>query len=69
MKLHVLFVTAASVAVATSALAATNLNSSKSNVYKMISSVYTEAACLEAGGKIETKDGKKVCSLPPQAAQ
>lgn len=44
--------------------AATNLNSSKSNIYKPIANADDEAACVKAGGKVETKDGKKVCALP-----
>lgn len=48
--------------------AATNLNSSRSNIYKLISNTDDEAACVKAGGKVETKDGKKVCALPAATA-
>ena len=43
--------------------AASNLNSSRSNIYK-ITNADDEAACKTAGGKVETKDGQKVCSVP-----
>lgn len=48
--------------------AATNLNSSKSNIYKPIATTDDEAACVKAGGKVEAKDGKKVCALPAPPA-
>lgn len=50
------------------AQAATNLNSSRSNIYKPISNPDDETACIKAGGKVETKDGKKVCALPAATA-
>lgn len=43
--------------------AGSNLNSSKSNTYK-VANADDEAACKAAGGKVETKDGQKVCSVP-----
>jgi len=42
--------------------AASNLNLSKSN--RLIATPADEAACKAAGGKVETKDNEKVCSVP-----
>lgn len=58
---------ATSVAVATisfPAHAATNLNSSRSNIYKTISSAADEAACLKVAGTVVVQGGKKLCLMP-----
>ena len=47
-----------------SAEAATKLNSSRSNIYRLIADAADEVACLKAGGTIVLQHGKKVCSMP-----
>ena len=49
------------VAVALPSLAATNLNSSRSNV--PITSSYNEESCKADGGKVEKDGDKKTCAL------
>lgn len=50
-----------------SAQAAVNLNSSKSNIYRPITSAAGEVACVRAGGTVVLQNRKKVCSIPPLA--
>lgn len=60
----------AALAVTTPALtveAATNLNSSRSNVYKPIKDAADEAACVKAGGAVVVQGDKKVCVLAAPA--
>ena len=54
---------------ASSATAATNLNSSRSNIYKIDSSdANAEKKCTDGGGKVSTdKDGNKICTTPQPA--
>ena len=51
-------------AIMSSSLAASNLNSSKSNVYKPISTAAEEAECAKAGGTVVKDGDKKVCAMP-----
>ena len=44
--------------------AATNLNSSRSNIYRPITSAAGEAACVKAGGTVVLQARTKVCSIP-----
>ncbi len=52
------------------ALAATNLNSSKSNIYRLDpKDPGAAAACTKAGGSVSTgNDGQKLCTKPEAAA-
>ena len=67
MKYHLLQVafraTILVMAAISSSQAASNLNSSKSNVYKPISTAADEAACINAGGAVERQNDKKVCAM------
>jgi hypothetical protein len=47
--------------------AATNLNSSRSNIYKPIQNAADEAACVKAGGTVVMQSGKKVCVVAAPA--
>ena len=47
--------------------AATNLNSSRSNNYRLIASAADEVACISAGGTVVLQNRKKVCSMPAPA--
>lgn len=49
------------VAFSMSAHAATNLNSSKSNLYRPISTDAERATCTQSGGKVVMRDGKPFC--------
>jgi hypothetical protein len=44
--------------------AATNLNSSRSNIYTAIATAADEQACLNAGGVVVVLDGKRQCQQP-----
>ena len=48
--------------------AATNLNSSRSNIYREVAGAWDDAACLKAGGTLGEQDGVKLCFLPAAAA-
>jgi len=49
------------------AFAAANLNSSKSNVYRLDPTDPNAAAnCAKAGGTVKDKDGQKICSMDNQ---
>jgi hypothetical protein len=48
--------------------AATNLNSSRSGIYRAVTGAWDDAACLEAGGTLGEQDGLKLCFLPAAAA-
>ena len=63
------FITAALIAAAP-ALAATNLNSSKSNIYRLDpKDPGAAAACIKAGGSVLTgNNGQKLCTKPEAAA-
>jgi len=50
---------------ALSVQAASNLNSSKSNIYRPITSAAGEVACARAGGTVVLQNRTKVCSIPP----
>ena len=50
------------------AAAATNLNSSRSNIYKPIASTADEQVCKDRGGIVVILDGKRQCELPADAA-
>ena len=52
---------------ALSAQAASNLNSSKSNIYRPITSAAGEVACARAGGTVVLQNRTKVCSISPVA--
>ena len=43
--------------------AASNLNSSKSNIYRPIATDADRAACTQAGGKVVVQNGKQVCEI------
>ena len=45
-------------------VAATNLNSSRSNIYTAIATAADEQACVDAGGVAVTLDGKRQCQQP-----
>ena len=62
-------ITAALIAAAP-ALAATNLNSSKSNIYRLDPKDRgAAAACIKAGGSVSTgNNGQKLCTKPEAAA-
>lgn len=47
--------------------AASNLNSSRSNIYRPISNDADASACVKAGGIVVVKDGKRVCNMPAPA--
>jgi len=47
--------------------ATSNLNSSRSNVYRPIASAADEVACVKAGGTVVLQNQKKVCSMPAPA--
>ena len=47
--------------------AATNLNSSRSNIYKPIQNAADETACVKAGGTVVMQSGKKVCVVAAPA--
>ena len=47
--------------------AASNLNSSRSNIYRLISNDADASACLKAGGIVVVKDGKRVCEIKAPA--
>ena len=68
MKNHLCRIVVCAMVVSTAAIspsnAASNLNSSKSNIYKAISTAADEAACLKAGGTVIMQNEKKVCSIP-----
>lgn len=55
---------AAFAATVSSGQAGSNLNSSKSNAFKVVETAAEEAACVKAGGTVVTRDGKKVCAMP-----
>ena len=48
--------------------AATNLNSSRSNIYRAVTGAWDDAACLKAGGSLGDQAGLKLCFLPAAAA-
>lgn len=48
--------------------AATNLNSSKSNIYRAVAGAWDDGACLKAGGTIGEQGGIELCFLPVAAA-
>lgn len=48
--------------------AATNLNSSRSNIYRAVTGAWNDAACLKAGGTLGEQGGVRVCFLPAAAA-
>lgn len=66
MKIHLVPIAASAMAVfvatVSSGQAASNLNSSKSNLHKPIATAAEEAACIKAGGAVLMRDGKKVCA-------
>lgn len=47
--------------------AATNLNSSRSNIYRPIKDAADEAACVKAGGTVVWQNEKKVCVMAAPA--
>lgn len=47
--------------------AATNLNSSRSNIYRPIKDAADEAACVKAGGTVIWQNEKKVCVMAAPA--
>ena len=47
--------------------ATSNLNSSRSNIYRPITNAADDVACIKAGGTVVLQNGKKVCSLPAPA--
>jgi len=57
----------AALGLAASALAAVNLNSSKSNADRPISNAADQAACRKDGGRVVMRAGHKVCFLPAAA--
>ena len=63
------FITAALIAAAP-ALAATNLNSSRSNIYRLDpKDPGAAAACTKTGGSVSTgNNGQKLCTKPEAAA-
>ena len=63
------FITAALIAAAP-ALGASNLNSSRSNIYRLDpKDPGAAAACTKAGGSVSTSnDGQKLCTKPEAAA-
>ncbi|MGQ0742074.1 MAG: hypothetical protein ACT4OG_07245 [Alphaproteobacteria bacterium] len=55
----------ASAALASPVSAATNLNSSRSNIYKIDGKALTEADCAKKGGTVGTdQEGNKICTMP-----
>ena len=48
--------------------AATNLNSSRSNVYRPIADDLEADACVKAGGAVVVKDRKRLCEISAAAA-
>jgi hypothetical protein len=48
--------------------AGSNLNSTKSNAFKPISSQEDEAECLRVGGAVVLQGKRKVCSMPAQGS-